>query len=383
MQSGTTSTTTYPSKFYSVASTTISGASWATTTSYVWLGDTLLSTIDQQFKAGTATGTAKTRYVHPDHLGSTNVVSDEGGNLVQTLDYFPYGATRVSTATSTNEKRKYIGQFTDDNSGLSYLNARYYDSGRGQFLSQDPVFWAKQNLSDPQSINVYSYALDNPITRKDPSGLTSLYDVYSGKATWNDYQVDVGQGAMILSQQSPAWNFAISRPYTTGALVGIASVPGLLSGSAATGAFAMAAYPGVGTTFFSQQVFAGLVYTGLSVDTTLGIPGIVGRFGQADPRKPTSILPAAGALAWSVGPSALGGYPGAIADAFQFGGLISQTLGRSATNLYSNSVQARTAAANTFNSRSGATSNESKLWVTPSGAVINWNGGVVSAPLKK
>ena len=89
-------------------------------------------------------------------------------------DYFPYGASRVATATSTNEKRKYIGQFSDDSSGLDYLNARYYDSARGQFVTQDPVFWGNQNLTNPQSLNTYSYSSDNPITRKDPSGLQEV-----------------------------------------------------------------------------------------------------------------------------------------------------------------------------------------------------------------
>jgi RHS repeat-associated protein len=93
---------------------------------------------------GNATGTAKTRYVHPDHLGSTNVVTDENGNVVQTLDFYPYGSTRISVATSTNERRKFIGQFADD-STLSYLQARYYDSARGQFLSQDPTFLSLGN----------------------------------------------------------------------------------------------------------------------------------------------------------------------------------------------------------------------------------------------
>jgi RHS repeat-associated protein len=168
LQTGTTTTTIYPFKWYSVASSTGSGAKYATTTEYVFNGDTLLSTVDQQTASGAATGTAKTRYVHPDHLGSTNVVTDENGNLVQTLDYYPYGSTRISVATSTNEKRKFIGQFTDDTT-LSYLQARYYDSSRGQFLSEDPVFWGdpkEQNLQNPQSLNSYSYANDNPITGK-------------------------------------------------------------------------------------------------------------------------------------------------------------------------------------------------------------------------
>src|SRR5262249_10553544 len=118
----------------------------------------------------------KTRYVHPDHLGSTNVVTDENANLVQTLDYYPYGSTRISVATSTRERRQFIDQFTDD-STLSYLNARYYASDRGQFISQDPVFWevgltqdGKNALSNPQALNSYGYANDNPITGKDPSG---------------------------------------------------------------------------------------------------------------------------------------------------------------------------------------------------------------------
>jgi RHS repeat-associated protein len=172
----TTSTSTYPFKFFSVASTTKSSNNFATSTEYIFNGETLLSTIDQQFKNGTATGTAKTRYVHPDHLGSTNVVTDENDNVVQTLDYYPYGATRVSVSTSTKEKRQFIGQFTDD-SGLDYLNARYYSSDRGQFISQDPVFWeigvtndGKNALSNPQALNSYGYANDNPITGKDPNG---------------------------------------------------------------------------------------------------------------------------------------------------------------------------------------------------------------------
>ena len=172
----TTSTSTYPFKFFSVASTTKSSTNWATSTEYIFNRNDATTTVDQQFRNGTATGTAKTRYVHPDHLGSTNVVTDENGGLVQTLDYYPYGATRVSVSTSTDEKRKFIGQFRDD-SGLDYLQARYYANDRGQFISQDPVFWelgitrdGKSALTNPQSQNSYGYANDNPINGKDPNG---------------------------------------------------------------------------------------------------------------------------------------------------------------------------------------------------------------------
>jgi RHS repeat-associated protein len=171
-QIGTTTTYLYPFKWYSVASSTGSGAKFATTTDYMFNGDTLLATVDQQTASGVATGTAKPRYVHPDHLGSTNVVTDESDAVVQTLDYYPYGSTRISTNSGTNEQRKYIGQFADQ-SGLDYLNARYYDSSRGQFTTQDPVFLGStkgQDLANPQSLNSYSCANDNPVTEKDPNG---------------------------------------------------------------------------------------------------------------------------------------------------------------------------------------------------------------------
>jgi RHS repeat-associated protein len=171
-QTGTTTTYLYPFKWYSVASSTGSGAKYATTTDYVFNNDNLVATVDQQTASGNATGTAKTRYVHPDHLGSTNVVTDENGNVVQTLDYYPYGSTRISVATSTRERRQFIGQFTDD-STLSYLNARYYDEARGQFLSEDPVFLGapkQQDLRNPQNLNAYIYSIDNPINKRDPSG---------------------------------------------------------------------------------------------------------------------------------------------------------------------------------------------------------------------
>jgi hypothetical protein len=53
----TTATTTYPFKFFSIASTTRSGTNYSTTTEYVFNGDTLLATVDQAFKNGSATGT--------------------------------------------------------------------------------------------------------------------------------------------------------------------------------------------------------------------------------------------------------------------------------------------------------------------------------------
>ena len=224
------STTIYPSKYFSEV---LNG----TSTDYVWSGDTLLAYVEQPLVNGTATGTPKTYYVHPDNLGSTNAISDSSGNVVQVLDYYPYGATRINNTTGGyDSQRKWIGQYSDS-SGLNYLNARYEDPTRGQFLSEDPSFLAVGTpalteilnrvntnkgssyngwtagrqlndrqalqvfLSDPQLMNSYGYGRDNPIINKDPTGevipllpiiavygaAQTLVDLYEAKTVFVDY----------------------------------------------------------------------------------------------------------------------------------------------------------------------------------------------------
>jgi RHS repeat-associated protein len=99
------------------------------------------------------------------------------------LDYYPYGSTRVDqTTNSFRENKQFIAQYSDPETNLSYLQARYYDGSKGQFLSEDPVFLGdpkQQVLTNPQSLNSYSYANDNPITNKDPDGRLAVGGSYN------------------------------------------------------------------------------------------------------------------------------------------------------------------------------------------------------------
>lgn len=175
-QTFASSTTDYPTKWYSITSTTSGATTTATSTAYIWHGDTLVATIEQLLINGSASGTPTTYFVHPDHLGSTNTITNSAGTVKQTLDYYPYGAERINSGNDVSNRR-FIGQLKDDPTSLSYLNARYYSGDRGQFLSQDPVFLeigrnrsANNALRTPQALNSYSYALGNPIVNKDPDG---------------------------------------------------------------------------------------------------------------------------------------------------------------------------------------------------------------------
>ena len=163
-----TATTSYPNRYYNIASST----SQATSTKHIFTpSDELLAAV-----IGSGTTTASTTYLHSDHLGGTNVVTDANGAIVQTLDYYPYGSQRIATG-SFNEQRRFIGEEYDPESDFSYLNARYYQGSRGQFTSQDPVFWeigqttvGKTAMEDPQLQNSYSYAANSPMIMKDPDG---------------------------------------------------------------------------------------------------------------------------------------------------------------------------------------------------------------------
>ncbi len=69
--------------------------------------------------------------------------------------------------------RIYIGEEYDESTGLSYLNARYYDGARGRFISQDTKFIEMNDydfLFDPQQMNSYSYGRNNPLKYIDPEG---------------------------------------------------------------------------------------------------------------------------------------------------------------------------------------------------------------------
>ena len=160
-------TTSYPNRYYSVASSSLT----ATTTKHIFSPDgTLLATV-----VGAST-TATTTYVHPEHLGGTNVATDENGEMAQTLDYYPYGSQRIASGPFS-EQRRFIGEEYDGDTEFSYLNARYYQGSRGQFMSQDPVFWEIGQTKDGRVVlqnfqlqNSYSYAGNNPIGHKDLSG---------------------------------------------------------------------------------------------------------------------------------------------------------------------------------------------------------------------
>ena len=112
-------------------------------------------------------------FFHPDHLGSTNYVTDRSGEIYQHLEYFPSGESWVEEVTETqNIPYRFSGKELDEETGLYYFEARYYDPRMSQFISADPLYAAKpeQALMNSQLFSLYSYALNNPLRYVDPDG---------------------------------------------------------------------------------------------------------------------------------------------------------------------------------------------------------------------
>ncbi|HWA93833.1 MAG TPA: RHS repeat-associated core domain-containing protein [Terracidiphilus sp.] len=111
-------------------------------------------------------------YLIQDLLGSTR--GSVGANsAVVDSDYYPFGEYVTQPSDTTLEQR-FTGKERDAESGNDYFGARYYASSMGRFLSPDwsesPVPIPSASLSDPQSLNLYSYTRNNPLTRKDDDG---------------------------------------------------------------------------------------------------------------------------------------------------------------------------------------------------------------------
>src|SRR5208337_3562499 len=100
-------------------------------------------------------------YYHPDHLHSAQVMSTTGGGLYQHYEYAAYGNSRYTYSTTAFPvSRRYTSQVLDEETGLYYFGARYYDPVSGRFIQPDTMI---PNFFDAQTYDRYAYARDNPL----------------------------------------------------------------------------------------------------------------------------------------------------------------------------------------------------------------------------
>lgn len=103
-------------------------------------------------------------YVYTDTHGTTLAEADQNGAIIATYDYRPYGALALGQVPAGPG---YAGHVNDPDTGLLYMQARYYDPAAGRFLSADPI---ALRAGDDFAFNRFAYADNNPNGLIDPDG---------------------------------------------------------------------------------------------------------------------------------------------------------------------------------------------------------------------
>ena len=107
---------------------------------------------------------SSTMYYEQDGVGSVTSSTNSAGGLLNTYAYDSYGKLSSSSGTLTNALR-FVGREFDQETGLYFLRARYYNPNIGRFISEDPIGFA----GDDQDL--FSYVGNNPVRFTDAFGL--------------------------------------------------------------------------------------------------------------------------------------------------------------------------------------------------------------------
>lgn len=115
------------------------------------------------------------RFYHQDHLGSSNIIADAAGELIEETAFYPYGEPRNrhdAKGDGVDEKYLFTQKERDQESGLQYYGSRFHAGVLARFITPDPLVLQRPERfqRNPQNLNPYSYTGNSPIVFTDPSG---------------------------------------------------------------------------------------------------------------------------------------------------------------------------------------------------------------------
>jgi RHS repeat-associated protein len=157
-------------------------------------------------------------YYFADHLGSSRVVTSAAGAILDDSDFYPFGKEVPLLAASDNNYL-FTGKERDSETGLDFFIARYYSSQYGRFLSPDeftggpvdafssndpapPATLPYADITNPQSLNKYTYTYNNPVKYVDPNGHEGgLSYVQAPDGTWTVRapDIDLNRAVRVLN----------------------------------------------------------------------------------------------------------------------------------------------------------------------------------------
>ncbi|WP_170315030.1 polymorphic toxin-type HINT domain-containing protein [Saccharibacillus brassicae] len=105
-------------------------------------------------------------YVETNGHGDITELRNEQGVLLNQYKYDIWGNI-LSKEEKVHNPFRYSGELWDDTTGLQYLRARWYDPSTGRFINEDTF---EGELTNPLSLNLYAYVVNNPLKYTDPTG---------------------------------------------------------------------------------------------------------------------------------------------------------------------------------------------------------------------
>lgn len=130
---------------------------------------TYMPGIDRPLSVKARGQSSSTYYYTMDAPGHVDGLLNTSGGLVSKYRYAPFG-TMESASEGVSQSLKFMGREVDDGTGLYYVRARWYDPSLARFISSDPIGLAG-------GVNTYAYVGNDPMNRRDPSGLQFVDDV--------------------------------------------------------------------------------------------------------------------------------------------------------------------------------------------------------------
>ena len=123
-----------------------------------------------------------TYFNHADWLGTERARTNSSGSVCEAIASLPFGDGETTLSNScTPTPTFFTGKERDSESNLDYFTARYYGSSLGRFMTPD---WAEKatavpyaNFGNPQSLNLYSYTLNSPVTKTDADGHACIFGI--------------------------------------------------------------------------------------------------------------------------------------------------------------------------------------------------------------
>jgi RHS repeat-associated protein len=157
----------------------------------------------------TQTQANQTSYYLVDGLGSTRLLTDNQGQVLNSYGYEAFGQT-VSQSGAASNKYQYTGEQFDETLGNYYLRQRFYNPSNGLFSRKDTY---EGRRDEPTTLNQYVYAQGNPLMYRDPSGFFSIGELGAAdsiRSTLAGIQLEAGTyliNATLKKGKYGGWDF--------------------------------------------------------------------------------------------------------------------------------------------------------------------------------